>query len=86
MKNFGTVVFEEKVYTLTGEAELANTLMENGYQDAKQGEEYRFDMSAPAVDNNGNEYIVIWIFEDTKGSERPLDEFNYNDVTKVVPA
>ena len=83
--NYGKVIFEQKEYTLTSNADYTNRLL-NGprnYHEASEGQKYFFEMSADAVDSEGNEYTVYWIFDDVMGEETPLDNFDYDDVDRV---
>lgn len=83
---YGTVDFEGKTYNLKAQADFTNRVIPhipNNFNDVENGEAFRFEMSAPAVDEEGNEYIVYWIFEDVKGDERELDSFDYDDVDRV---
>ena len=40
-------------------------------------------MRAIAEDEEGNRYEVLWIFCDTKGDEKELDCFDYDDIYDV---
>ena len=83
MKDFGTVEFNGKKYTLTSDADFTNSVLNypKNYNDAEDGEEFDFQMSASATDANGNECTVYWIFSDIKGeSEKELDSFDYDNV------
>lgn len=80
---FGTVEFKGKTYWLKAQAEMTNRLMQNAYHEASEGEEYEFEMSSDATDEEGNEYVVYWVFEDIKGEEIELDMYDYSDVDRV---
>lgn len=85
--NFGTVTFEGKEYHLQTEAEIDNRIIPGAvnFNDAGDDEEYEFEMSAKAIDDEGHTYTVYWIFTDIKGENgRELDSFNYGDVNRVV--
>lgn len=85
--NFGKVTFADKEYTLTSDADITSTSLDGryvNYHEAAEGEEYSFQMSAQAIDEDGVEHTVYWIFEDIKGSEKDLDGHNYDNVDKVV--
>ena len=88
--NFGTVEFSGIEYTLTSDAGLTSRFLEfnNNHTDVQDGEEFDFEMSANAVDNKGNEYIVYWIFTDVKGKneKESLDMFDYDVVNRVERA
>ncbi|AHD06417.1 hypothetical protein [Paenibacillus larvae] len=89
MTEFGTVVLEGKEFKLTGDADFTNCVLGGWYtdfNDASEGEEYQFEMSAPGLDNEGNEVTVYWIFTDIKGEKgkESLDEYDYDNVDRVV--
>ena len=82
-----TIEFKGKSYTLTTEADFTNGVLNypKNYNDVEQGEEFDFEMSASAVDAEGNKYTVYWLFTDIKGeSEKELDSFDYYDINRVV--
>jgi hypothetical protein len=86
MSKFAAVEFEGKEYILDGEADHTNRLIDNrqdNFVQVNEGEEFCFEMSAPAHDAEGNEYMIYWIFTDTKGSERELDSFDYDNIDRV---
>lgn len=87
-KEFGTVTFEGREYALTNQADHTSRLLPGGYtnfNDASDGEAYDFEMSAGAIDQEGNEYTVYWLFEGRKGEDDyELDSYDYNDVDRVV--
>lgn len=89
MKNvdFGTVEFKGKTYTLTDWAELSGRLLPypKNFHEVGEGEEYDFEMAAPAVDDEGNKYSVRWIVSAIKGEECDLDGFNYETPDEVLP-
>ena len=85
-QDFGTVTFNGKEYTFTGDADLTNRCLPQCYrqfQNTPEGEEYDFEMSAPAMDADGNKYWVYWIFSAIKGDEAELDSYDYDDVDRV---
>lgn len=65
----GTVDFEGKTYALKYQAELSNNVFPGWWGDVAEGEEYIVDFEAPAIDEDGNTYIVNWQFTDIKGEE-----------------
>jgi len=86
---FGAVTCNGKTYTLTSEADFTSRWLPGeytNYVDATQGDEYDFEMSASAVDEDGNECTVYWIFSDTKGEEAELDTFDYSVAERVMPS
>ena len=89
MKNqhvdFGTVEFEGKSYLLTDWAEPSSRLLPypKNIHEVEEGEEYDFEMTAPAVDGDGNDYRVSWIFSAIKGAECELDSYDYSTPDNV---
>lgn len=84
-KEFGIVEFEDKKYILTSQADHTNRLLpyQKNYHEVEENEEFDFEMSAGAVDENGNEFIIYWIFSDIKGNEAELDSFDYNNINRI---
>jgi hypothetical protein len=84
---YGAVVFKGKKYILTDQAEHTNRLLPyNGYNDPDDCGNYDFEVSASAIDEKGTEYMVYWIFnteKDEDGNSKELDEYNYDDVSRV---
>ena len=80
-----TITFENKTYTLINDAEQTDRLLPypKNYHEVESGEEYNFEMRAIAEDEEGNRYEVLWIFCDTKGDEKELDCFDYDDIYDV---
>lgn len=80
-----TITFENKTYTLINDAEQTDRLLPypKNYHEVESGEEYDFEMRAIAEDEEGNRYEVLWIFSDTKGDEKELDCFDYDDIYDV---
>lgn len=83
--NYGEVEFEGREYQLTGEADFTNRCLPGNWNlnDVQDGEEYQFEMAAPAVDDQGKECKVIWIFWKVKGEEFELDSLEYDKVYSV---
>lgn len=78
--------FEGRTYTLTGDAEITGTELDSrftNYHEAQNGEAYDFEMAAPALDEEGNEVMVYWVFENIKGEEKELDTYNYDIIDRV---
>lgn len=65
----GTVDFEGRAYALKWQAELTNRVFTGWWGDAAAGEKYIVEFDAPAIDEDGNEYLVVWHFNDVKGEE-----------------
>ena len=83
---YGEISFQGKSYALIEQAELTNRLFYGWWGDAKAGEEFLMELSAPAMDVDENEYVVTWQFEVIKGEE-PDDASGYDwDVLSVIPA
>lgn len=85
---YGEVIHSERYYALVDQADYTNRLLPSGYtnyNDAKDGEPYDFEMSANAIDRNGNEYTAYWMFEGIKGEDDPeLDTYDYDDIDRVI--
>jgi hypothetical protein len=81
----GKFEWEGKMIYLDGDADTTSKALPFGYNEVQWGEEYVFEMTAPAHDDAGNIYEVVWHFWDVKGQDdRQLDEFDYDDVYDVV--
>lgn len=87
-KQNGTVTFEGREYALTSHADHTSRLLPGGYKnynDASDGEAYDFELSAGAIDKDGNEYTVYWLFEGRKGEDDyELDSYDYSAADRVV--
>lgn len=87
-KKYGTVKFNGCEYALTSDADHTNRLLPGNYinfVDAAEGDAYDFEMSADAIDSEGNQYTVYWLFEGIKGEgDHELDSYDYSDVDRVV--
>lgn len=85
--DFGTVEFAGKTYKLINQADFSDTCFPSGsnFQDVGEGETYLFEMVARAVDDEGNEYEVSWVFSAIKGEERELDEYDYSVADDIRP-
>ena len=83
-----TITFKGNDYTLTTDADFTNGVLNypKNYNDVEEGEEFDFQMSAQAVDTKGNKCTVYWIFSDTKGDQKELDSFDYDNIDCVVEA
>lgn len=70
--DFGAVQYEGKTYTLTDWAEPSSRLLPypKNIHEVEEGEEYDFEMIAPAVDDEGNEYSVCIILNDDLTTRR----------------
>jgi len=87
-KKFGTVIFSGREYILTDQADFTNRILPSGYTNynaVQDGDKYDFELSANAIDKDNNEYMVYWLFSNTKGeSAAELDSYDYDDVHHVV--
>ena len=84
--DFGAVQYEGKTYILTDWAEPSSRLLPypKNIHEVAEGEEYDFEMVAPAIDDEGNDFSVHWIFSTIKGEDCELDNFNYEYPDKVI--
>ncbi|MBZ6064686.1 hypothetical protein LA374_00440 [Aeromonas schubertii] len=82
----GEAEFEGKIYALTSKPELSNRIFSGWWGDVSEGEEYTAEWSAPAMGEDGNEYVVRWQFSEMKGAEREADSLDWDDVNEVVAA
>lgn len=84
--NYGEVEFEGKEYQLTGDADFTGRQLPGDWNmnDVQDGEEYQFEMSAPAVGEDGKRYRVYWIFWVAKGEDWELDSLDYDKVDRVA--
>lgn len=68
--------------TLTSDADYSNRLLPGcytNYHEAKEGQEYDFEMMATAVDADGNKYEIYWIYSNVKGDDaNELDWYDYS--------
>lgn len=54
------------------------------HKDVPDGAEYCFEMACDAIDSNGTEYIVYWLFTDRKDdNEKHESEYDYRNPTRV---
>jgi hypothetical protein len=86
--NYGRVEHEGKEYILTSEAVFTGRHMpyNRDFNDVEEGQEYDFEMSANAKDNNGKEYYVYWIFTDIRGQEKETEDYDYDNIKSVLEA
>ena len=85
-EQFGAVTFKGVEYAILAQAEFTNRVFDGGYQDAETGEEYTTEYSAPAVGEDGYEYVVRWQFDVVKGEEPADEDHDWNDVHTVIAA
>ncbi len=72
-KKYGSVEHEGKTYVAIEQATLTSRLLPDHLKDY-------VELSARAVDFDGEEYVVYWVFKD---DGRDLDMYNYTDVNRV---
>lgn len=82
----GEAEFEGKIFALTSQPELSNRIFSGWWGDVSEGEEYTAEWSAPAMGEDGYEYVVRWQFSEMKGAEREADSLDWDDVNEVVAA
>lgn len=81
---FGTVVFEGKTYILKDQAEATGRQLLDW-----QTEEGYVHFAAPAIDSEGNEYLVEWVLKTVYDNGEPVEDLgeldwdNVNGVTKI---
>ena len=77
--------FKGKEITLTTDADFTNRVLDGrlNYHEVEEGERFYFEMSADGMDDKGNKIIVYWIFNDIKGDQRDLDDFDYGDIDRI---
>ena len=66
---FGTAECGGVAVALLGQAELTNRLFNGCYSDVSDGESYISERSCKGIDRNGEQYEIIWRFDEVKGSE-----------------
>jgi hypothetical protein len=72
-RKYGSVEYGGKKYILTDYAEPTSRVLADHQRDY-------FELSAPAIDEEGNECILYWIFED---DGRELDMYDYDNIDRV---
>ena len=85
-KEFGDTVIDGIKLAYTEMPRLSSRLLESGYHEAGEGEAYLFEMECQAIDEMGRLYEVFWIYENIKGEELELDQFEYraSEVDRVL--
>ncbi len=68
-KKHGEISFEGRSYALIAQAEPTNRIFGNSWDHAADGEEYTAEYSAPAIGEDGEEYVVRWQFTMVRGQE-----------------
>lgn len=82
----GKVEFESKCYALICQSELSDRVFSGWWGDVSEGEEYTSEWSAPAMGEDGNEYVVRWQFTEIKCAEREPADLDWDDVYEVISA
>lgn len=82
----GEVEFQGAAYALIQQPALTNCVFPGWWGDVKAGEDYICDWSAPAMGQDGEEYVVRWQFTLIKGEEPDDDAHDWDDVHEIVPA
>lgn len=84
---FGEITFQGQQYALVFQAQLTNRVFDGWWGDARGGEEYVSEWSAPAIGTDGNEYVVRWQFDAVKGQEPEDDgDWPWDEIHEVIPA
>lgn len=85
---YGEIIFQGRCYALLADPSLTNRLFDGGWNPYLQdGDEYISEWSAPAIGDNGEEYVVIWRFATVKGQELEDDgDWPWGNVYSVVAA
>jgi hypothetical protein len=88
-KKYGKIKFNNKDYWLVDQAEHGNSLLHGmaNYKNPDEDGNYYFDMQCFAIDCNGIEYRITWIFnteKDEDGNSKELDEYDYEDEYYIV--
>lgn len=86
VKANGEVNFSDSEYALIGPAQRTNSMFPGWFGDASEGETYVDQWSAPAMGRDGEEYVIRWEFDVTKGAEPEDDSHDWDDVSEVIPA
>ncbi len=82
----GEVEHDDKSYALICKAELSDRVFSGWWGDVSEGEEYTAEWSAPAIGEDGYEYVVRWRFAEVKCAEREPDSLDWDDVYEVISA
>lgn len=88
---FGNVYHGVEKFELLAMAEPTGRWLEGSYlniNEVEDGDVFQFEMSAPALGEDGKNYTVYWIFNDIRGEngEQDLSNFNYDQIHRVVLA
>lgn len=82
----GEVEHNGKSYALICQAESSDRVFSGWWGDVSEGEEYTAEWSAPAMGEDGYEYVVRWRFAEVKCAEREPDSLDWDEVYEVIPA
>lgn len=84
MLDFGTFKFNGKNYKAIEQAQPTGRELDAvNYNDAEEGEEYSFEMACRAKDEDGNTYMLYWVFTDIRGEERDYDDYDYDNIESI---
>jgi hypothetical protein len=77
-KKYGAIEYKGKKYILTDYADFTNRVCEvPNHNEPNSDGSYNFEMSCSALDEDGIEYTVYWIF--LNEGQETLDQFDYED-------
>jgi hypothetical protein len=83
------VTFKGKTYIIEGMAEGTGRLLNTvpNYNEPDDDGNYDFEMSDNAIDEDGNEFIVYWIFNTSDyNAETEMDSYDWDNVSRVREA
>lgn len=70
-------------YSITEQAVPTNRVFPGWWGDAKDGEEYISEWSAPATYKDGREVIIKWLFNEIRGQEEDPEFLDWSDIYSV---
>lgn len=73
-------------YAVTRQPELSNRVFPGWWGDAATGDGYTAEWSAPAIGQDGGDYLVVWQFDDVKGDDGDASDYDWDDITDVKRA
>lgn len=83
---YGEVEFLGQSYALSAQVRPTHREFAGSISCAAEGEQCTVEYAAPAVDKDGEDYLVCWRFNVVKGAEPDADTHNWGDAYTVVPA
>lgn len=75
--DFFELLVDGKHLAVIAPAEVDGTRWQS-YNDAQHGEEYVLTYSAPAIGDDGRDYIVRWSFDQVRGAEDAPDDLDFD--------